>query len=131
MNLAEILPASELQPIIDQGFETLDATAQQVEEWWNGLTPIEQNKPSNKARYQAANRTLDAASTILTSADGALNDGQSSTVQYSLEKTLKDKWNFIIGAQFQINRHVMIRAEYGFLGSRQQFIGGLQYRFGL
>ena len=40
-------------------------------------------------------------------------------------------WNFIIGSQFQINRSWMIRAEYGFLGSRSQFIGGLQYRFNL
>jgi hypothetical protein len=30
-----------------------------------------------------------------------------------------------------LNMHFMIRAEFGFLGSRQQFIGGLQYRFGL
>lgn len=61
----------------------------------------------------------------------ALKDEQKATVQYSLDKTLKNKWNFIVGTQFQINRHFMIRAEYGFLGSRQQFIGGLQYRFGL
>ena len=40
-------------------------------------------------------------------------------------------WNFIIGAQFQLNKHFMWRAEYGFLGSRQQFMTGLQYRFGL
>jgi hypothetical protein len=40
-------------------------------------------------------------------------------------------WNFIIIAQFQINRHLMVRVEYGFLGTRQQVITGLQYRFGL
>lgn len=131
IDLSEIFPSNELQPIIDQGFEKIDASSQQVEDWWNGLTPVEQAKPSNKARYQAANKAIDAAGEILTAADGALNDGQTSTVQYSLDKTLKDKWNFIIGTQFQINRHIMIRAEYGFLGSRQQFIGGLQYRFGL
>ena len=38
---------------------------------------------------------------------------------------------FELGGQFQLNRHWMVRAEYGFLASRQQFIGGLQYRFGL
>ena len=63
--------------------------------------------------------------------DGALNDDEYATVQYSLDKNLKDKWNFIVGTQFQLNKHLMIRAEYGFLGSRQQFMVGLQYRFGL
>jgi long-subunit fatty acid transport protein len=60
----------------------------------------------------------------------ALNDEQI-TVQYSLNKRPKDMWNFIVGSQYQLNKHWMLRAEYGFLGSRQQFIGGLQYRFGL
>jgi hypothetical protein len=44
---------------------------------------------------------------------------------------LKDMWNFILGSQYQINKHYMIRTEFGFLASRVQFIGGLQYRFGL
>ncbi len=68
---------------------------------------------------------------VLTSADGALNDGESATVQYSLNKRPKDMWNFIVGSQFQLNKHFMLRAEYGFLGSRTQFMAGLQYRFGL
>ena len=40
-------------------------------------------------------------------------------------------WNFILGTQYQLNKHFMLRGEVGFLGSRQQFIGGIQYRFGL
>jgi len=63
--------------------------------------------------------------------DAALNDDQYASVQYSLNKSLKDKWNFNIGSKYQLNKHFMIRAEYGFLGSRQQFMTGLQYRFGL
>ena len=39
--------------------------------------------------------------------------------------------NGFVGTQFQYNKHWMIRAEFGFLGSRSQIIGGLQYRFGL
>jgi hypothetical protein len=38
-------------------------------------------------------------------------------------------WNFLVGTQFQIDKSWMIRAELGFLGTRSQFIGGLQYRF--
>jgi hypothetical protein len=40
-------------------------------------------------------------------------------------------WNFLVGSQFQLNKHWMLRAEVGFMGSRQQFISGIQYRFGL
>jgi hypothetical protein len=60
-----------------------------------------------------------------------MNDETQATVQYSLSKRPKDMWNFIIGSQYQFNRHWMVRFEYGFLGSRNQIIGGLQYRFGL
>ena len=85
----------------------------------------------NVAKHETANRALGAAGNFFNSLDAALNDGNSATVQYSLEKNLKDKWNFIVGSQFQLNKHFMLRAEYGFLGSRNQFLGGLQYRFGL
>ncbi len=131
LDLSELIETDELQAKVDQGFTKVEDTYQDVEEWWNGLTPAEQNNPINAAKYNAANNALESASNLLTSVDGALNDGESSTVQYSLDKRVQDKWNFIIGTQFQINRHFMVRAEYGFLGSRQQFIGGLQYRFGL
>jgi hypothetical protein len=126
-----LFPVGELQTMVDQGFIKIDETSAQVEAWWNELTPVEQKNPLNVAKYNSANKALAKASEVLTAADGALNDGKDATVQYSLNKELKNKWNFIIGSQFQINRHFMIRAEYGFLGSRQQFMGGLQYRFGL
>jgi len=131
INLSELVPPDELQSIIDQGFIKIGETSDQLEAWWNGLTPAEQKNPLNSVKYETANKALDKATGVLTAADGALNDEQTATVQYSLEKELKNKWNFVIGTQYQINRHLMLRAEYGFLGSRNQFIGGVQYRFGL
>lgn len=131
INLSELFSTEEMQTKVDQGFARVEETYEQVESWWNGLTPVEQKNPVNIAKYNATNKALTRASDVLTAADDAINDGQSSTVEYSLDKTVKNKWNFIIGTQFQINRHLMLRAEYGFLGTRQQFIGGLQYRFGL
>ncbi len=131
VNLAELFPTGEMQAMVDQGFIKVGETSQQVNEWWGGLTPMEQKNPVNMAKYDAANKALEKASDVLTAADGALKDENTASVQYSLDKSLKNKWNFVIGTQFQINRHFMLRAEYGFLGSRQQFIGGLQYRFGL
>jgi hypothetical protein len=131
INLDEVLPVDELGDKIDNGIVKVEDAQQQVDTWWAGLTPIEQQSPVNKAKYNSANAVHDRAGQILYSADNALNDGVSSTVQYSMDKRPKDKWNFIIGSQFQLNKHFMLRAEVGFLGSRTQVIAGLQYRFGL
>lgn len=129
--LSEVLPIDDLQGKVDDGMDKVEDAAVQVDEWWNGLTELEQRNPVNGARYETANRVLEKTGSALNSLDGALNDDEYATVQYSLEKAPKNMWNFIIGSQFQINKHFMIRAEYGFLGSRQQFMAGLQYRFGL
>jgi len=129
--LADLVPTDELQDKVDQGIINVGEKQMNVDEWWAGLSQVEQNNPINQAKYETANRTLDLAGNVLNSIDGALNDEQSASVQYSLEKKLKDAWNFIVGAQYQLNKHWMIRAEFGFLGSREQFIGGLQYRFPL
>jgi hypothetical protein len=131
INLSELFPPGEMQAKVDQGYAKVDETSQQVESWWNGLNPAEQKNPINVAKYDAANKALVKASGVLTAADAALSDEKTASVQYSLDKSLKNMWNFVIGTQFQINRHFMLRAEYGFLGSRNQFIGGVQYRFGL
>jgi hypothetical protein len=116
---------------IDAGQQKVSEAQKQVDAWWAGLTPPQQNNPVNEAKHETANRALAKAGGILSAAEAGLNTLGNSTVQYSLNKRLKDAWNFIIGGQFQLNKHWMIRGEYGFLGSRQQFLGGLQYRFGL
>jgi hypothetical protein len=131
MNLEDVLPVDQWQIKVDEGFAKVEATQAEVDSWWNGLSPKEQNNPVNKAKYETSNRALETAGNLLTAADGAVSSAETSSVQYSLQKNLKDKWNFIIGSQFQINKHWMLRGEYGFLGSRQQFLGGLQFRFGL
>jgi len=129
--LSEVLPIDDLQPKVDEGLTKVADAQVQVDEWWSGLTPQEQKNPVNVAKYETADRVLQTAGNALNSIDGALNDDQYASVQYSLTKKPKDMWNFVVGSQFQINKHFMIRAEYGFLGSRQQLITGLQYRFGL
>ena len=69
-----MFPVEELQATVDQGFVKIDQTSQQLESWWSGLTPVEQNNPVNEAKYTTANRALDTAGNILNSADAALND---------------------------------------------------------
>jgi opacity protein-like surface antigen len=131
LDLSEVVDKEEMQIKVDKGIEKVGEKQVEVEDWWTGLTQVEQMNPINEAKYNTANRALETAGNILNSADAALNDGQSATVQYSLEKNLKDKWNFVVGSQYQFNKHWMIRAEYGFLGSRTQFLTSLQYRFRL
>jgi opacity protein-like surface antigen len=130
--ISEVVPeGGEAGAKIDAGQQKVAETQKQVDTWWNNLTAPQQINPVNKAKYETANRALTAAGNILNAAEGALGTISTSTVQYSLDKRVKDMWNFIVGAQFQLNKHWMVRAEYGFLGSRQQFLSGLQYRFGL
>jgi len=131
LDLSEVLDPTETQAKVDQGYIRVEEAALQVDNWWNSLSLLEQQNPVNQAKYEGANRLLDKAGTLLTTVDGALSTVSTSTVQYSLDKNLKNMWNFIVGGQFQLDKHWMIRAEYGFLGSRQQFLSGLQYRFGL
>lgn len=129
--ISDLFPINEWEDRIENGYTKVNDAQQQVDTWWNNLTPPQQANPVNKAKYETANRALTAAGNILDAASGAVGTIETSTVQYSLDKRQKKMWNFIVGSQYQINKHWMIRAEYGFLGTRNQFIGGLQYRFGL
>jgi hypothetical protein len=129
--LADVIPIDGLQTKVDDGIVKVTDAQASVDEWWSGLTPVEQKNPINKTKYETANRVLETSGNVLNEMDAALNDEQQASVQYSLNKRPKDMWNFVVGSQYQLNKHFMIRAEYGFLGSRQQFITGLQYRFGL
>jgi hypothetical protein len=116
---------------IDNAYTEIDNKQNEIDTWWGNLTPVEQKNPANVAKYETANKALESAGNLVSGLDQAVNKVGSSTVQYSLDKRPKDKWNFVVGSQFQLNKHWMARFEYGFLGTRNQFIGGLQYRFGL
>jgi hypothetical protein len=129
--LSDVIPLDGLQLKVDNGIKKVEESQIAVDEWWGGLTPVEQKNPVNIAKFNTANRALESAGNLFNSLDGALNDDEYASVQYSLNKRPKDMWNFLVGGQYQINKHFMVRAEAGFLASRTQFIGGLQYRFGL
>jgi hypothetical protein len=55
----------------------------------------------------------------------------SGTVSYSLTKEPKQKWNIIIGGQYQINKHHQIRAEGGIIGNRKSLLLSYNFRFGV
>jgi hypothetical protein len=133
INLADVLPdgGGEASMKIDEGIQKVGDAQEQVDAWWGGLSDQEQNNPVNQAKYERANNALESAGQILSAADAAVNTISTSTVQYAMDKTIKDAWNFIMGGQFQYNKHLMVRCEVGFLGSRTQVMTGIQYRFGL
>jgi hypothetical protein len=131
LNTGDLFPTDQWQSKIDTGYMKVANSQQQVDEWWSNLTPTEQKNPVNIAKYETANSALQTAGNILNAASQVVTNAGNSSVQYSLDKRPKNMWNFLIGSQFQINKSWMIRAEYGFLGTRQQFVGGLQYRFNL
>lgn len=131
INLNEVISADELNEKIDAGYAKIEDVQMQVDTWWEDLSGLEQNNPVNKAKYEAANSALERASEFLVGAEGAINTAANSTVQYAMNKYPKDMWNFIVGSQYQLSKHWMIRGEVGFLGSRVQALTGVQYRFGL
>lgn len=131
LRLDEVIDTDGLQARVENGIAKVADGQQQVDNWWSSLTQAEQKNPVNVAKYETANRALASAGTFLNGLDEALNDEDHATVQYSLDKRPKDMWNFVIGTQYQYSKNWMLRFEYGFLGSRNQVIAGLQFRFGL
>lgn len=131
VNLVDVLPVDELGQKIEGGYQRVEDAQQQVDAWWSGLSQSEQQNPINQAKYERANNLLGRAGELVYRLDNAVSSVTNASVQYSMDKRPKDPWNFIVGSQFQLNKHWMIRAEVGFLGSRTQVITGLQYRFGL
>jgi hypothetical protein len=129
--IGDLFSSEDLESKIDNGLSKVSESQQQVDDWWNGLSNIEQNNPVNKAKYETANRALDLAGNVLGSFSDAVDKIETSTVQYSLDKKMVALWHIVVGSQYQLNKHWMIRAEYGFVSARHTFLGGLQYRFGL
>ena len=55
----------------------------------------------------------------------------SGTIKYRLIKEPKQKWNVIIGGQYQLNKHHQFRAEGGIIGNRKSLLLSYNYRFGI
>ena len=118
-----------LQQKIDDGMQAVVTKQQELDDWFNALSPPQQIV--NRPKYEASTAILGAANNFLSRLEEAGQRIAESSVQYAIDKRQKELWNMVVGAQYQVSKNFMFRAEYGFLGSRTQFIGGLQYRFRL
>jgi hypothetical protein len=128
LKMSEVFSTEEWNTKIQNGEAKVVEAQQKVDDWW---ATTNQNNPVNKAKYEAANNAITLASNILGTAETAVGNISNASVQYSMDKKPKDMWNFIVGSQYQFNKHWMYRLEVGFLSSRTQVLTGLQYRFGL
>lgn len=75
------------------------------------------------AQKVVADRVLTPIVERLDNADG------EAIIKYGLDKQVQQKWNGVIGAQFQYNKRWMLRTEAGVLGNRKSFLVSLNYRF--
>ncbi len=103
---------------IDEGFE--DDLDMRWEEYkmgpeYGSLSPAEKIK-------------ADAAYALLRSGVENLTE---TTVHYTFNKRLEYEWNMVIGGNYTFNKKWALRAEYGFLKSKQSLMVNLAYSFGL
>lgn len=70
-----------------------------------------------------ADRVLTPIIERLEAADG------STIIRYGMDKQVEQKWNGIVGIQYQLNKRWMLRSEGGIIGNRKSFLISLNYRF--
>lgn len=75
------------------------------------------------AQKATVNNVLDPIVVRIDAVDG------SAIIRYGMDKQVSQKWNGIIGAQYQYNKHWMLRSEAGLIGDRKSFLLSLNYRF--
>jgi hypothetical protein len=56
-------------------------------------------------------------------------DGDVTTLAFRISQRNKDRWNYLLGFNWDMNKRWSVMAEAGFGGSRENFIGGVTYRF--
>ena len=98
--------------------EVWDKRDEIVDDYWNWYdndASIPEKKAADKVLTPIVNR-LDAA------------DGDA-IVKYAMDKQVAEMWNGLIGAQFQFNKHWMLRSEAGVVGDRKSILVSLNYRF--
>jgi hypothetical protein len=78
---------------------------------------------------------LDSTNTVVdtfyidTSDSGVPGLGDTTPLDYKIDQTNKDKWNYLIGFNWNITSTWSAQAEAGFGGSRSNFISSVTYRY--
>ena len=92
-----------------------DEIVAEYRSWYDELLPPVQEIVDNTPLPDIIDR--------LEQADG------SAIIRYAMDKQVKEEWNGVIGAQYQMNKRWMLRSEAGIIGDRKSFLLSLNYRF--
>lgn len=85
--------------------------------WYNGLSAIQQ-AAVDKTQFPDFMEALD-------------DRNGDAIISYGMDKRPAEEWNWVAGAQFQLNKAWMIRTEAGIIGDRKSVLASLNYRFKL
>lgn len=96
-------------------WDRADEIVASYDDWYNNV--------ATPAQKVIADKTLGPLVDAIDNADG------ESIVRYGLDKKVKEKWNGIIGAQYQHNKNWMFRTEAGVIGDRKSFMLSVNWRF--
>ena len=119
IEMQQALPnlGSELFPAIDARIEANNEEIASL----NPDNPVHQKKIE----------TLERKNEILGEINTAFESLISSDVNYGIKKDIKNNWSVQFGLNFEINKNLTIRGEFG-KGTGNDFIlTGIQYRFGI
>lgn len=81
------------------------------------------------ATYLYAEVELEGSVTFDTPNSGVPGIGDKTTIDYKITQENKDKWNGLVGFNWDISRKWSASAEAGFGGSRSNFISSFTFRF--
>lgn len=95
--------------------EDMNAKGQEINDYWDGLTPGEKLDPANIVVKAIGDRLL-------------VSEG-NAIIKYGMDKQVLQEWNGVLGAQFQYNKRWMLRTEWGLIGDRKSALASLNYRF--
>ena len=106
VNLSELTGISQ---------EEKDNASGQLDDWYDEL-------PQNQQEIFAG---------LYDNLNNWLTDEGDTYLYYSFDKKMYYPWSMTVGVNYQINKRYTAMAMYTFLGSRQQLVLSLNYRFGI
>lgn len=104
--------------ISEETWERRDEIVADYYSWYDDLDPVD-----DAGKIIVADEVLTPIIERIDARDG------SAIIRYGMNKQVKQRWNGTFGAQFQYNKHWMIRSEAGLIGDRKSFLLSLNYRF--
>lgn len=110
--VGEIKLSDALPP---ETWERADEIVASYDDWYNNVATI--------AQKRIADETLGPLVEAIDGADG------SAVIRYGLDKKTKERWNGLIGGQYQLNKNWIFRTEFGIIGDRKQMLFSVNWRF--